>query len=181
MQNQEVYSIEIAGVKRDLPICKVDDHMSIAAFVMFSDVEITVAAAKALLEKVPEFDIILTAESKGIPLAYEMSRQCGKKYILARKMSKLYMKNPFSVSVKSITTQRVQTLYLDESEAAEMKGKRILIVDDVVSTGGSLDAMEYLARHTEGEIVGKAFVLAEGDAKNRDDIIFLEPLPLFFN
>ena len=177
----DFYPLEVAGVKRNLPICKVDDHMDIAAFVMFSDVEITVACAQALLKKVPEFDVILTAESKGIPLAYEMSRQSGKKYILARKMSKLYMKDPFSVSVKSISTQRVQTLYLDASEAEEMKGKKILIVDDVVSTGGSLDAMEYLVNHTEGEIVGRAFVLAEGDAAQRDDIIFLEPLPLFIH
>lgn len=179
MAEQLVHTMQIAGLTRELPICEVDEHLSIGAFVMFSDVDITVAAATELLKKVPEFDYIITAESKGIPLAYEMSKQSGIKYFVARKMSKLYMKTPISIEVKSITTARMQTLYLDSSEADQMKGKRILIVDDVVSTGGSLDALEYLVQYAGGDLVGKAFVLAEGDASKRDDIIYLEELPVF--
>ena len=176
---EKFYPIEIAGCKRQLPICKVDDHLSIAPFVMFSDVEITIACARELLKIVPEFDYIVTAEAKGIPLAYEMSRQSGKNYYPARKMTKLYMTDPIHVSVKSITTAKVQDLYLDKADADVLKGKRILIVDDVISGGDSLRAMEVLVNEAGGNIVGKATVLAEGDAANRDDIIFLDKLPVF--
>ncbi|MBQ8727133.1 MAG: adenine phosphoribosyltransferase [Oscillospiraceae bacterium] len=176
----EYYEMTIAGCKRKLPICPVNEKLDIAGFIMFNDVEITVASAKALLEKCPEFDYIITAESKGIPLAYEMARQTGKPYIVARKGKKLYMVEPLVVEVRSITTTGVQTLVLDKSDADLMNGKRILIVDDVVSTGESLTAIETLVNEAGGNIVGKAFVLAEGDAKDREDIIYLEPLPLFF-
>jgi len=176
----EYYEMTIAGCKRKLPICSVNEKLDIAGFIMFNDVEITVASAKALLEKCPEFDYIITAESKGIPLAYEMARQTGKPYIVARKGKKLYMVEPLVVEVRSITTTGVQTLVLDKSDADLMNGKRILIVDDVVSTGESLTAIETLVNEAGGNIVGKAFVLAEGDAKDREDIIYLEPLPLFF-
>ena len=175
-----VYPITVAGVKRDLPICKVTDSLYIAGFVVFGDQELTVACAKALLEKAPEYDYILTAEAKGIPLAHEMARQAGdKKYFLARKAPKLYMTGVFSVTVKSITTAKEQTLYLDTADAELMKGKRILIVDDVISTGESLRALEALVEKAGGNIVGKMAVLAEGDAIDREDIIYLEPLPLF--
>ncbi|HAE89290.1 MAG TPA: adenine phosphoribosyltransferase [Clostridiales bacterium] len=174
------YTIEIAGLKRDLPICKAGDNLYIGAFVMFSDVELTVKAATALLEKSPDFDVILTAESKGIPLAYEMARQSGKTYLVARKGAKLYMQTPVKVYVKSITTAKMQELYLDKSELDSLKGKKVLIVDDVVSTGESLYALEQLLSHAEGNVVGKAFVLAEGDAAKRDDVIYLQYLPLFF-
>lgn len=176
----EYYEMTIAGCKRKLPICPVNEKLDIAGFIMFNDVEITVASAKALLEKCPEFDYIITAESKGIPLAYEMARQTGKPYIVARKGKKLYMVEPLVVEVRSITTTGVQTLVLDKSDSDLMNGKRILIVDDVVSTGESLTAIETLVNEAGGNIVGKAFVLAEGDAKDREDIIYLEPLPLFF-
>ncbi len=176
----EYYEMTIAGCKRKLPICPVNEKLDIAGFIMFNDVEITVASTKALLEKCPEFDYIITAESKGIPLAYEMARQTGKPYIVARKGKKLYMVEPLVVEVRSITTTGVQTLVLDKSDADLMNGKRILIVDDVVSTGESLTAIETLVNEAGGNIVGKAFVLAEGDAKDREDIIYLEPLPLFF-
>lgn len=176
----EYYEMTIAGCKRKLPICPVNEKLDIAGFIMFNDVEITVASAKALLEKCPEFDYIITAESKGIPLAYEMAKQTGKPYIVARKGKKLYMVEPLVVEVRSITTTGVQTLVLDKSDADLMNGKRILIVDDVVSTGESLTAIETLVNEAGGNIVGKAFVLAEGDAKDREDIIYLEPLPLFF-
>ena len=176
------YDLKVAGLERRLTLCEVNEHLDIAGFIMFSDVELTVACARDLLKKVPEFDVIVTAESKGIPLAYEMARQAGNgmRYIVARKMPKLYMKDPISVDVRSITTASDQKLWLDKNEADEMKGKRVLIVDDVISTGESLIAVEKLVSFAGGDIVGKATVLAEGDAAKRDDIIYLEPLPLFF-
>lgn len=177
---QEYYSINIAGCDRELPICPIDDKMDIAGFVMFGDVEITEAVAKELMTKCPEHDVIVTAESKGIPLAYEMARIGCRNYVVARKGIKAYMTDPIHVDVKSITTSHVQRLYLSSADCKNLKGKRILIVDDVVSTGESLYAMEELLHSIGGKVVGKACVLAEGDAKDRDDIIFLEPLPLFF-
>ena len=147
---------------------------------MFGDVEITKAAASALLAKAPEYDIMVTAECKGIPLAYEMSRQAdGKEYIVARKAPKLYMKDVHTTKVKSITTEGEQTLCISGAECSAMNGKRILIVDDVISTGESLRAVEQLVCEAGGNIVGKMAVLAEGEAADREDIIFLEKLPLF--
>ncbi len=175
------YTLEVAGLKRELPICPINEKLSIAGFVMFSDVPLTIACAAALLERAPEeFDIIVTAESKGIPLAYEMSRQSGKNYILARKSPKLYMRDPIEVKVQSITTSRLQSLYLDSEDMAALKGARVLIVDDVISTGESLLALEQLILKSGGNIVGRMAVLAEGDAAKRTDIVFLEELPLFF-
>ncbi|MDO5303160.1 MAG: phosphoribosyltransferase family protein [Clostridia bacterium] len=174
------YEMTIAGLKRQLPLCKINDDLYIGAFIMFSDVEITKAAATELLKKAPEFDVIVTAESKGIPLAYEMARQAGTNdYIVARKGEKLYMENVITVEVNSITTDHIQHLCLGQHEADMMKGKRVLIVDDVISTGESLHSIETLVNEVGGNIVGKMTVLAEGDAANRDDIIFLEKLPLF--
>ena len=175
------YKMTIAGLERELPEFPISDDVSIAAFIMFGDTEITVAAAAELLKKVPEFDMILTPEAKSIPLAYEMSRQSGKKYIVARKGPKLYMAEPFSVEVKSITTEKVQKLYLGQLEAEEMKGKRVLIVDDVISTGASLQAVEALVEKAGAIKAAACSVLAEGDAAKRHDIIFLEPLPLISN
>jgi len=175
----ETYTLNVAGLKRELPLCPVNDKLDIAAFIMFSDVELTVACAEELLKKCPEFDIIITAESKGIPLAYEMARQRGdNKYLIARKVSKLYMKDVFSVEVNSITTAKTQHLYLDGADASLIKGKRILIVDDVISTGESLKAVEDLVNKAGGNIIAKAAILAEGDAMERKDILFLEKLPL---
>ncbi len=173
------YTMNIAGLERDLPLCRINDDLYIAAFIMFGDVGITEAAAAELLKKAPEFDIIITAESKGIPLAYEMARQSGKDYIVARKNEKLYMKNVITTEVNSITTDFVQKLCLGEEDAEFMNGKRILVVDDVISTGESLRSLEVLIAQTGGNIVGRMSVLAEGDAADRDDIIFLEKLPLF--
>ena len=174
------YEMKIAGCKRQLQLCPVNDKLDIAAFVMFSDVEVTVASATELLAKCPDFDVILTAESKGIPLAYEMARQSGKNYVVARKTVKLYMTNPISVTVKSITTANEQVLHLAEEKANMLRGKKVLLVDDVISTGESLIALEKLTEAAGGNIVGKVAVLAEGDAADRADIIFLEKLPLFF-
>ena len=176
----KTYGMTIAGCKRELPICPVSDTLDIAGFVMFGDVEITEAAAKALMEKCPEHDVVVTAESKGIPLAYEMARIGCRKYVVARKGVKAYMIDPVCVEVKSITTANVQKLYLSQDDREAIEGKRVLIVDDVISTGESLIAIEKLVDAFGGNIVGRACVLAEGDAKDRTDIIYLEPLPLFF-
>jgi len=174
------YRMTIAGIERDLPLCKVTDDLYIAAFVIFGDVELTEHCASELLKKAPEYDYLITAEAKGIPLIHEMARQSGQnKYLLARKGVKIYMRNPLDVSVRSITTAKEQHLYLDGNDAALMKGKRILIVDDVISTGESLAALEHLVEAAGGIICGRMAVLVEGDAQERDDLIYLEKLPVF--
>ena len=174
------YKMKVAGLERDLPICKVNDSLYIGAFVIFGDVELTEACARELLKRAPEHDVMITAESKGIPLVYEMARQAGEnRYLIARKAAKLYMKNVFTTKVNSITTAKEQTLCIDGEDAAFMKGRRVLIVDDVISTGESLKALEQLVSEAGGNIVGRMAILAEGDAQQRDDIIYLEKLPLF--
>ena len=174
------YHMTVAGLERDLPICPLNENLSIAGFVIFGDQELTVACARELLKRAPEYDYIITAEAKGIPLAHEMARQAGnKKYFLARKGPKLYMRDIFSVTVQSITTAKEQKLYLDGADAALMKGKKILLVDDVISTGESLKALEALVEKAGGTICGRMAILAEGDAQDREDLIYLEKLPLF--
>lgn len=174
------YEMEIAGLKRKLQLFPVSDELSIAAFILFGDVEITEAAAKELLSVAPQFDVILTAEAKSIPLAYEMAKQAGKNnYIIARKGIKVYMEDVISTEVDSITTQHTQTLYLGKREVDSIKGRRVLIVDDVISTGASLESMEQLVEKAGGKIAGKMAILAEGDAMDREDIIALKQLPLF--
>ena len=174
------YRMKVAGLERDLPICPVTEDLYIAGFVIFGDQELTVACAAELLKKAPEYDYIITAEAKGIPLAHEMARQAGDaKYFLARKAPKLYMTGVFESSVRSITTAKEQTLYLDTADAALMNGKRILIVDDVISTGESLNALETLVEKAGGIICGRMAILAEGDAIDREDLVYLEERPLF--
>ena len=174
------YHMKVAGLERDLPICPVNDKLSIAGFVIFGDQELTVACARELLARAPKYDYIITAEAKGIPLAHEMARQAGDaRHFIARKQTKLYMGKAISVDVQSITTAGVQKLYLTEEDASLMKGRRVLIVDDVISTGKSLEALEKLVEKAGGIICGRAAVLAEGEAADRKDIIFLERLPLF--
>ena len=174
------YEMDIAGLKRDLPLCRVTDDLYIGAFVMFGDVELTVHCAAELLKRAPEYDYLIAPEAKAIPLLYEMARQSGsEKYFLARKGAKAYMTGVFEVEVRSITTMHIQKLVIDTADAELIKGKKILIVDDVISTGESLHAMEELVKRAGGIIAGKMAVLAEGDAKDRDDIITLAPLPLF--
>ena len=178
----KAYKMNIAGLDRALPICPVNENLSIAAFVIFGDPELTTAAAKALLEKAPAYDYLITAEAKGIPLVHEMARLAGnQKYFLARKGPKLYMTGVLEVTVHSITTEKVQKLYLDTADAELMRGKRVLIVDDVISTGESLYALEQLVKQAGGEICGRMAILAEGDATEREDLIYLEKLPLFNN
>ncbi len=173
------YRMTIAGCERDLPFCPINDNLSIAAFIMFGDVEVTEKSAAELLKRCPEHDILITSEAKGIPLCYEMARQENKSYVVGRKSLKLYMTDYISVEVKSITTASVQTLYLSGSDAEKLKGKRVLIVDDVISTGASLLSLEKIVKMAGGEIVGAAAVLAEGEATKRKDIIFLNEIPLF--
>ena len=174
------YKMNIAGLDRYLPICPVNEHISIGAFVIFGDPELTTAAAEALLKKAPAYDYLITAEAKGIPLVHEMARLAGnQKYFLARKGPKLYMTGVLEVEVHSITTEKVQKLYLDKADADLMRGKRILIVDDVISTGESLYALEHLVKDAGGIICGRMAILAEGDATKREDLIYLEKLPLF--
>ena len=175
------YRMNIAGLDRDLPLCKVSDDLYIGAFVMFGDAEITVACARELLARAPkDYDYLLTAEAKSIPLIHEMARQSGaKKYFIARKGPKVYMPDPISVADQSITTLAQQMLYLGSDDAALIKGKKIVIMDDVISTGGSLKAMEALVHKAGGEVVAKIAVLAEGGAADRKDIMFLEKLPVF--
>lgn len=174
------YTMTIAGCERQLPICPLNENLQIAGFVIFGDQELTVACARDLLKLAPEYDYIITAEAKGIPLVHEMARQAGdKKYFVARKKAKLYMQGVFEVKVRSITTADEQTLFLDTADAELMKGKKILIVDDVISTGESLYAVEQLVEKAGGIICGKMAILAEGDAQTRKDITYLEKLPLF--
>lgn len=174
------YNITVAGIERQLPLCKVTDDLYIGAFVIFGDPELTVATAAALLEKAPQYDYIITAEAKGIPLAHEMARQSGfKQYFIARKIPKLYMTGVFEVNLRSITTAKQQKLYLDTAEAELIKGKKILLVDDVISTGESIAALEQLVIKAGGIIAGKMAILAEGEAQTRPDIIYLEKLPVF--
>jgi len=174
------YELNVAGLKRNLPLCPVNDKLYIGAFVIFGDVELTEACARDLLKLAPEHDVLITAESKGIPLVYEMARQSGEnRYLIARKAAKLYMKNVFTTEVNSITTEKKQTLCIDQDDADFMKGRRVVIVDDVISTGESLKAVETLVEQAGGIVVGKMAILAEGDAQARKDIIYLEKLPLF--
>lgn len=174
------YTLSVAGLKRDLPLCRVTDDLYIGAFVVFGDPELTTACAAEMLKKAPEYDFVITAEAKGIPLAHEMARLDGnRKYFVARKKPKLYMTGVFETTVKSITTEGEQKLYLDTADADIMRGKRILLVDDVVTTGESLGAIEKLVNEAGGNIVGKMCVLAEGSAACRGDLIYLEKLPVF--
>ncbi|MCI6054308.1 phosphoribosyltransferase family protein [Dysosmobacter sp.] len=176
------YPMTVAGLKRELPICKVTDDLYIGAFIVFGDAELTVACARELLKLVPadSYDYMLTAEAKSIPLIHEMARQSGAaKYFIARKGPKAYMPDPLRVVDKSITTAGEQALYLGRDDADLIRGKRVLLMDDVISTGGSLHAMEALVEQAGGTVTGRVAVLAEGAAADRSDIRFLEKLPVF--
>lgn len=174
------YTLEVAGLKRDLELFPVSDKLQIAAFLMMGDQELTVKCAAELLKRAPEYDYLLTAEAKSIPLIHEMARQSGAEhYCVARKRVKVYMGKALEVGVQSITTVGMQKLYLSENEAALIRGKRVLLVDDVISTGESLAALEKLAEAAGAIVVGRMAVLAEGDAAKRTDICTLAPLPLF--
>lgn len=176
------YTLHVAGLERKLPIVRISDNLSIASFVILGDTELVQQTAPLIADKLPEVDVVITAEAKGIPLIYEISKLLKmKKYYVARKSVKPYMEAPLVDEVVSITTQKKQTLCLDGKDAAEIKGRRVAIIDDVISTGESIDAVARLIEKAGGIIVAKAAILAEGDAASRDDIIFLEELPLFFD
>ena len=176
----KAYRMTIAGLERDLPLCPLNENLQIGAFVIFGDPELTTACAEELLKRAPDYDYLITAEAKGIPLVHEMARLAGnQKYFLARKSPKLYMTGVLEVNVHSITTAKEQHLYLDVADAELMKGKRILVVDDVISTGESLHAIEELVKEAGGIVCGRMAILAEGDATLRPDLIYLEKLPLF--
>lgn len=177
---KKTYTLNVAGLTRELPMYEVNDKLDIAAFILFGDVELTEKTAEELVKICPEHDIVITAEAKSIALCHEVAKLSCKDYVIARKGEKIYMTDPISVTVKSITTEYKQKLYLGQEDLKKIKGKRVLIVDDVISTGDSLLALEELVRKAGGNVVGKAAVLAEGEAADRDDIIFLEKLPLFF-
>lgn len=179
---QKYYKLKIAGLERDLPICPLNENLSIAGFVMLGDIELTEACARELNKIIPEHDYMIAPEAKSIALINEMARLSGqKKHFIARKGMKAYMADPLVVKVNSITTAKEQTLYLDGNDANLIRGKRIVIVDDVISTGESLAAVEELVKKAGGTVVARAAVLAEGDAADRKDIIYLEKLPLFFS
>ena len=177
---KKTYTLNVAGLTRELPMYEVNEHLEIAAFILFGDVELTEKTAEELVKICPEHDIVITAEAKSIALCHEVAKLSCKDYVIARKGEKIYMTDPISVAVKSITTDYQQRLHLGQEDVKKLKGKRVLIVDDVISTGESLLALEELVKKAGGTVVGKAAVLAEGDAAKRDDIIFLEELPLFF-
>ncbi len=177
---KKTYELQVAGLSRQLPIIQISDSLSIASFVILGDTELVCASAKVLAERLPEVDVLVTAEAKGIPLVFEISKILGmKNYIVARKSIKAYMDTPLVSEVESITTKEKQMLCLDGNDVALVKGKRVAIIDDVISTGESLRAVEELVKKAGGRIVVKAAILAEGDAAERKDILFLEKLPLF--
>ena len=176
----KTYTLHVAGLTRELPIIKLSYDLSIASFVILGDTEIVRKTAPIIAKKLPEVDLIVTAEAKGIPLAYEISKVLNlNEYVVARKSVKAYMEEPIEVEVNSITTTNSQKLYLNNQDAKKIKGKRIALVDDVISTGQSLKALERLVEKAGGKVLAKAAILAEGDAKDRKDIVFLEALPTF--
>ena len=182
MEKAKTYTIHIAGLTRELPLCKVTDDIYIAAFICFGDAELTEACAREMLKLVSreDYDYILTAEAKGIPLCYEMARQAGTdKYVIARKGPKLYMENLLTTDVDSITTDHIQMLCIGQREIDMIKDKRVLLVDDVISTGESLRSLENLVGRAGGNIVGRLTVLAEGKACEDPRITYLEELPVF--
>ncbi|MDW7670267.1 MAG: phosphoribosyltransferase family protein [Bacillota bacterium] len=176
----EHYELQIAGLKRRLPIVQVSEGMALASFVILGDCELVQAAAPLILEKLPPVDYLLTAEAKGIPLVHEMCRLLNHPYyVVARKSLKPYMEEALMTEVVSITTQHKQHLYLNGADAALISGKRVAVIDDVISSGESLNALERLAKDADARVVARAAILAEGFASDRDDILFLEELPFF--
>ena len=176
----KTYTLHVAGLTRELPIIKLSYDLSIASFVILGDTEIVKKTAPMIAKQLPEVDFVVTAEAKGIPLAYEISKILNlNEYIVARKSIKAYMEEPIEVEVNSITTTNSQKLYLNNQDANKIKGKRVALIDDVISTGQSLKALERLVEKAGANVVAKAAILAEGDAKDRKDIIFLEALPTF--
>lgn len=179
INKDKIYTLQIAGLTRHLPIIPISDEVSIASFVILGDTELVCRVAPELIKKLPPFDVIVTAEAKGIPLAFEISRLLGMNYIVARKSIKSYMENPVIEEVNSITTQKTQILSLNGEDIEQIKNHRVVIIDDVISTGESINAVARLIEKAGGKVVAKAAILAEGDAALNPDIIYLEKLPTF--
>lgn len=176
----EYYNLKVCGLERKLPFVKLDENTAYASFVVISDTELIERAGEDLAEQANGAEIILTIEAKGIALAYEISRKLKMKdFVVVRKSVKPYVKSYLQDAVHSITTEGEQEIFLDESDAAKLKGKRVAIVDDVISKGESLAAAERLVERAGGEVCSRLAILAEGKAADRDDITFLEKLPLF--
>lgn len=177
---QKYYPVTVAGIKRELPVIALNDSLAVASFVILGDCELVCEAAKELSKRLPEADWIVTAEAKGIPLAHELSRLLGMpRYIVARKSIKPYMSEPLTITVNSITTQKEQTLCLNGVDAEAISGKRVLLVDDVISTGESVEAIQSLVEKAGGKVVGRAAILTEGDPESHRNVISLGNLPLF--
>lgn len=177
---RESYLLSIAGLKRDLPLIQMNETLTIASFVILGDTELVCACAQLLVKKLPEIDLLVVAEAKGIPLAFELSRLLQQAhFVVARKSVKPYMGSVIEYELRSITTPTTQVLVLDEIDIQKIKGKRVALIDDVISSGASLEALEKLVLKAGGHVVTKAAICAEGDASKRDDIIFLEVLPIF--
>ncbi len=179
MGTRRFYRLELCGLTRELPLVEVAPGLSIASFVILGDTELVTTVAPEIVRRLPKVEALVVAEAKGIPLAHEVSRLLGMNYLVARKSVKPYMEEPLTDEVHSITTQRKQLLCLDGKDAAFLRGKRVALIDDVVSTGESIAALERLVRRAGGQVVAKAAILAEGDAAQRSDLIFLGVLPLF--
>ena len=169
------FDFEIMGLKRKLPFVQIGENLALASFVVLSDTELIQTVAPELMKRLPEVDVLMTAEAKGICLTYEISRLMGMKdFVVARKSRKPYMQNPVSHSVRSVTTQKEQHLWLDGCEAEKLKGKRVALIDDVIATGESLEALETLAKSAGANIVARAAILAELESVHRTDIIYLK-------
>ena len=171
----QYFDFEIMGLKRKLPFVKVGDHLALASFIVLSDTELIQTVAPELMKRLPEVDVLMTAEAKGICLTYELSRLMGMKdFVVARKSRKPYMQNAVSHSVRSVTTQKEQTLWLDGCDAEKLRGKRVALIDDVIATGESIEAIENLAKTAGADVVARAAILAELQSVHRSDIIYLK-------
>jgi len=183
MTDQKTYSIEIAGVKRDLRLFEIKPGLRIAILNILGDTELVQASARGLAEKVKgvDYDIIVTAEAKSIPIAYALSVETKKPYVVLRKTYKPYMGDALKAETLSITTGQPQVLILDEKDRELIQGKKVLTVDDVISTGSTLEGMRKILEMAEATIVAEAAIFTEGDPQDWPGIVSLGHLPLFFS
>jgi adenine phosphoribosyltransferase len=177
---ENTYELHISGLTRHLKKVKISDDLVIASFVMLGDTELIERTAEDLYRKLPnDIDYLVCPEAKGIPLTHAIARRLGINYVIVRKSVKGYMKNPVIEKVQSITTREPQIIVLDGLDAEKLTNKRVCIVDDVVSTGGSLKALERLLSHVQCTVVAKVAVLLEEGGYDKEDLIYLGNLPIF--
>ncbi len=178
---RNTYPIEIAGVYRELTLIEVQPGLRIAVLNILGDIELVQACAKALAQKIDniDYDVLVTAEAKSIPLAHELAVETGKPYIVLRKVYRPYMGDTIHAETVSITTGRPQSLYLDEKDRNLIAGKKVILLDDVISTGSTLEGMKQIVEKANGIITGEAAILTEGDQARWEHIISLGHLPLF--